>query len=388
MRFLHSADWHLGRSLYGTSLLEDQAHVLDEFVRLAADVRPDAVLLAGDIYDRAVPPVMAVRLLDWVLTELVRGLGIAVVMIAGNHDGPERLAFGAGLLQGSGLSVRGAIELDAGPLLLHDEHGAVAIHPLPYADPLLARAAFDAGSEDSSNIDSHQAALAAQLELARRQQPAGARAVALAHAFVLGGTECESERALSVGGSGAVAASLFDGFDYVALGHLHRPQQIGDGRLQYSGSLLKYSFDEADHRKSVTLVEMDGAGRCEIERIALRPRRDLRVIEGELDQLLRAALSDPARDDYLLARLTDRGALLDAMGKLRQAYPNALAIERPALFGAGAGGAEPGVDHRGVRVQQLFADFHRQTTGQALEEAGAAALERVITRLEREERAR
>ncbi len=385
MRLLHSADWHLGRSLYGKSLLEDQAQVLDEFVRLAAELRPDAVLLAGDIYDRAVPPVMAVSLLDAVLTELVRGLGIEVVMIAGNHDGPERLAFGAGLLAGSGLTVRGAIDVDARPLLLHDAHGAVAIHPLPYADPLAARAAFGVDEEAAAALDSHHAALAAQLQRARQQQPANTRSVVLAHAFVAGGSESESERSLAVGGSGAVAPSLFDGFDYVALGHLHRPQQVGDVRLQYSGSLLKYSFDEVDHRKSVTLVELDAAGACQVERIALPVRRDLRVIEGELEQLLAMAAGDAARDDYVLARLTDRGALLDAMGKLRQAYPNALAIERPLLLGSDGG--EPGVDHRGVSVQALFAGFHRQTTGEALDAAGEAAFERVLERLQRDERA-
>lgn len=383
MRFLHSADWHLGRTLHGTSLLEDQTWVLDEFVRLAAEVRPHAVLLAGDIFDRAVPPVAAVRLLDSVLTRLVRELGIAVVMIAGNHDGPDRLAFGAELLSGSGLKVRGALD-DADPVLLHDEHGAVAIHALPFADPLLARAAFSAEGEAAAEIDSHQAALALQLARARRRQPAGVRSVVLAHAFVAGGEECESERALAVGGSGAVATSLFDGFDYVALGHLHRAQQVGEARLHYAGSLLKYSFDEAQHRKSVNLVELAADGSCQVERIALPVRRDLRILDGELDALLAAAADDPARDDYVLARLRDRGALLDAMGKLRQVYPNALAIERPGLFGEGRAGDAS--DYRGIRVQDLFASFHQQTTGQALDEAGSAAVERLLERLDREER--
>ena len=334
MRFLHSADWHLGRVHHGVSLLEDQAHLLREFIRLAADLRPDAILLAGDIYDRSVPPAEAVRLLDLVLTELVQGLRIPVVMIAGNHDGPDRLAFGASLLGGAGLSVRGVVDAQAQAVVLHDAHGAVAIHALPYAEPAVVRAALGGTlrSDDDSAapvIDSHQAALAAQLRAARAAHPAGARSVVVAHAFVLGGSESESERPLSVGGSGAVSAALFDGFDYVALGHLHRPQQVGEARIQYSGSLLKYSFSEADHSKSVNLVELDANGACTVERIALTPRRDLRILSGSLDEILAAAENDPGRDDYVLARLTDTGALLDAMGKLRTAYPNALAIERP-----------------------------------------------------------
>ena len=386
MRFLHTADWHLGRVYHGVSLLEDQAHVLQGFIRLAADTRPDAILIAGDIYDRSVPPAEAVRLLDLVLTELVLELKIPVVVIAGNHDGPDRLGFGSELLTRAGLTVRGPVDFDAPPLILHDAHGGVAIHALPYGEPAVVR-----GACGDEAIADHHAALAAQLQAARARQPAGMRSVVVAHAFVLGGSESESERPLSVGGSGAVGAGVFDGFDYVALGHLHRPQALGGAaegedaaRIQYSGSLLKYSFAEADHAKSVNRVDMDAQGRCTVQRIPLAPRRDLRIVEGELDALIAAAASDPARDDYLLARLTDRGALLDAMGKLRTAYPNALAIERLDMVGDGPGRAA--ADHRRIRMQDLFASFHEETTGFALEAEAAAALERIIGRLEHEER--
>ena len=440
MRFLHSADWHLGRVYHGVSLLEDQAHVLQQFVRIAADTRPDAILLAGDIYDRSVPPAEAVRLLDLVLSELILELKIPVVMIAGNHDGPDRLAFGSGLLQRAGLTVRGPVEMDAMPLVLRDAHGEVEIHALPYAEPALVRSA----SGDDTIAD-HHAALAAQTAAVRAAQVPGRRTVVVAHAFVQGGAESESERPLSVGGTGAVGVEVFDGFDYVALGHLHRPQAIGtkrggegaagvggpdaawahrsadaadaanvanaanaanvanaanaanatnatnaaapwrSARIQYSGSLLKYSFAEADHAKSVNLVELDAEGNCTVERIPLVPRRDLRILEGELAALVAAAATDPARDDYVLARLTDHGALLDAMGKLRSAYPNALAIERPTLVGEGPGRAT--ADHRRTRIQDLFASFHEQTTGVALEPAAQAALDRVVDRLEQEARA-
>ncbi|MBS0542233.1 MAG: exonuclease SbcCD subunit D C-terminal domain-containing protein, partial [Proteobacteria bacterium] len=283
------------------------------------------------------------------------------------------------LLTRAGLTVRGPVDVDAPPLVLHDAHGGVAIHALPYGEPTVVR-----GACGDEAIADHHAALAAQLQAARARQPAGMRAVVVAHAFVLGGSESESERPLSVGGSGAVGADVFDSFDYVALGHLHRPQQAGNERIQYSGSLLKYSFAEADHVKSVNLVDMDAQGRCAVQRIPLVPRRDLRIVEGELDALIAAAAADPARDDYLLARLTDRGALLDAMGKLRTAYPNALAIERPEMVGDGPGRAA--ADHRRIRMQDLFASFHEDTTGLTVEPEAAAALERIIGRLEHEER--
>ena len=428
MRFLHSADWHLGRVYHGVSLLEDQAHALQQFVRIAADTRPDAILLAGDIYDRSVPPAEAVRLLDLVLSELILELKIPVVMIAGNHDGPDRLAFGSGLLQRAGLTVRGPVEMEASPLVLRDAHGEVEIHALPYAEPALVRSACG-----NDAIADHHAALAAQTAAVRAAQMPGRRSVVVAHAFVQGGAESESERPLSVGGTGAVGVGVFDGFDYVALGHLHGPQAIGtkrggegaagasggsaaeahrsadavdaddvvdvanvanvanvaapwrSARIQYSGSLLKYSFAEADHAKSVNLVELDAEGRCSVERIPLVPRRDLRILEGELAALVAAAATDPARDDYVLARLTDHGALLVALGKLRAAYPNALAIERPTLTGDGPGRAT--ADHRRTRIQDLFASFHEETTGVALEPAAQAALDRVVDRLEKEARA-
>lgn len=179
MRFLHSADWHLGRVYHGVSLLEDQAHVLQQFVRIAADTRPDAILLAGDIYDRSVPPAEAVRLLDLVLSELILALKIPVVMIAGNHDGPDRLAFGAGLLQRAGLTVRGPVEMDAAPLVLRDAHGEVEIHALPYAEPALVRSA-----SGDDTISDHHAALAAQTAAVRAARAPGRRAVVVAHAFV------------------------------------------------------------------------------------------------------------------------------------------------------------------------------------------------------------
>src|SRR5690554_3929586 len=311
MRFLHTSDWHLGRILHGRSLIEDQAHVLDRFVDLVRDARPDAVLIAGDVYDRAVPPAEAVELLDDTLSRIVLGQGVPVLVIAGNHDSPERLGFGARLLAERGLTIVGRVDAPRA-VAFEDDWGRVVVHPLPYAEPALVRDAF------GDDVADHEAALAALLGRVRAAHPAGVRSVVMAHAFVAGGAESDSERPLSVGGSAVVDAGLFDGFDYVALGHLHRPQRVGADHVRYAGSLLKYSTSEAGHAKSVSLVELRAPGERTVEEIALAPLRDLRVLTGPLDALIASAATDPAREDYVFARLTDRGALLDPMARLRE----------------------------------------------------------------------
>lgn len=379
MRLLHTADWHLGRIFHARSLIDDQAHVLDQFVSLVRELRPDAVLIAGDVYDRAVPPADAVNLLDDTLSRIVLGEGVPVVLIAGNHDSPDRLGFGARLLAPRGLTIAGRVGARAEPLYFTDEWGKLAIYPLPYAEPAVVRDALGAEFRD------HDAALGALLDGIREHHPAGTRAVVVAHAFVAGGAESESERPLSVGGSGAVAASRFAGFDYVALGHLHRPQQIGSAAINYAGSPLKYSLSEIDHDKSVSLVELRSPGEIRVERIPLRSRRDLRRVKGELHALVEAGRHDPGRHDYIFASLTDKGAVLEPMARLREAYPNALGCERTVLSGIGNDGrAAP--NHRELDTSELFADFVREVTGEPLDEAARRAVDATIEGLLREER--
>jgi len=368
MRFIHTADWHLGRVYHGLSLLEDQAYVLDQFVDLVQQKKPELVVIAGDVYDRSVPPADAVRLLDETLTRIVIGEKVPVVLIAGNHDGPDRLGFGSRLLVEAKLIVRGMPGEDVEPVILRDAHGEVAIYPLPYAEPAMVRELFD-----REDIASHNEGMAAQMDRLRAVHQPGRRSVVVAHAFVQGGRVSESERELSVGGSSVVECDVFSGIQYVALGHLHRPQTVGEGNIQYAGSLMKYSFSEADQPKSVSLVEMDGEGRVNVERIALKPRRDLRILEGRLQDLIDAGARDPGREDYVKARLTDTGALLDAMGKLRVAYPNALSIERVETEGRGEG-LEPGRDYRKVGLQELFSSFYEDMTGSVLDEESLTLL--------------
>jgi len=392
MRLIHTADWHLGRLFHNVHLTRDQDYVLAQLVALVAEVRPAAVLIAGDLYDRAVPPTEAVELLGHVLTEIVDRQGVPVVAIAGNHDSAARLGFAASLLRERGLHLVGELPQAASPVVLRDDHGPVYVHALPYADAAQARYAY--GDE---TIHDQQAVAAAGVARALAATPPGERRVAVAHAFVAGSLESESERPLSVGGATQVPAAVYDGFDYVALGHLHRPQKCGSETVRYAGSLLKYSFAEHGHDKSVSVVEIGAPGGADghtgssaracvtVETVTLTPRRDVRRLEGTLAELLERGARDPRRDDYVLAALLDRGALLDPIGRLRRVYPNALSIERPLYETAAAAGQRrprPG----SVGDLELFEGFFDYATGARLDEKQRAELAAIIDGLERRRR--
>jgi exonuclease SbcD len=425
VKLIHTADWHLGRLFHGLHLTRDQEHVLDQFVQLVADVRPDAVLIAGDVYDRAVPPTEAVALLDDVLERIVLSLGVPVVTVAGNHDSPDRLGFASALLRERGLLVAGPLTEHPAALTLQDEFGPVVVHALPFAEAALARAVYgDDGLHDQA------AAVGCGVARARTAGPAGTRCVLVTHAFVAGGLSSESERPITVGGTGAVPAGLFTGFDYVALGHLHRPQALlaavpedseiaaasaaarvdcdrptlftppcDDGppadalrRLRYAGSLLKYSFDEAAQLKSVAVVELgapgsapDGLASLHVEEVALAPRHDVRRVRGLLDDLIAAGQADPGREDYIEAVLDDPGALYDAMGRLRRGYPNALNIELPELQ-AEAAGRHTRPDPSKVTDLELFGAFFQFVGGRPATEQELAAFAAIADGLQSRQR--
>jgi DNA repair protein SbcD/Mre11 len=367
MRFLHTADWHLGRYFHGASLLEDQAHVLDQFVDLARDEKVDAVVIAGDVYDRAVPPGEAVSLLGDVLERLVVRHGIPVILIAGNHDSAERIGFAGRIFERQKLFLRGTLgHFD--PVVLRGRVGEVAFHPLPYVEPAFARAL-----EGAEAVTDHASAMEHVVARIRGGFRPGQRNVLVGHAFVAGGSESESERPLSVGGSGMVPPQVFDGFDYVALGHLHRPQQAGSVRIRYSGSLLKYSFHEADHDKSVSLVEVGADGICQVNHHPLRPRRDVRVLTGTLEELL-ARGAQQASDDYLSAQLTDSGPVLEPMARLREVYPQMMEIRFARVEAPGAA-PRASADHRRREPADLFRAFYREMAGDDISEAQLAAFE-------------
>jgi exonuclease SbcD len=334
MRLLHTADWHLGRALCGQSFHGEQERLLTgAFLEILRDTRPDAVLIAGDVYDRALPPADSVELLDDVLQRVVRGLGIPVVMIAGNHDDERRLAFGARLLRDAGLFICDSAMGCA--FAFEDAHGPVSILTAGYGTPALLADLFG----EAAGITTHDAGFAAVAANLRALAPAGARTIVVAHAFISGGLTSESERMLQVGGSGAVSAAHLQGFHYTALGHLHRRQSMAEGRIAYSGSPLAYSFSEAGGTKSMTLVELDAAGNVATEEIPLVPRHPLRVIRGTLAEVL-AAADGPGREDWLQVILTDRQ--LGARALLQERYPSLLELRFETLLTQAEGGAAPG----------------------------------------------
>ena len=324
MRFIHTGDWHLGRSLHGVSLVADQAWWLERFVELVRGQRPDAVVIAGDVYDRAVPPADAVALLDDTLVTIVRDLGVPVVLVAGNHDSPERVGFGSRMFSAAGLYVAGELGSEVSSVVIGAGEGATRFWLLPYADPIETR---DALGEAAAGVHDHEAAVALLLDGVRGAGATEPYQLLVTHHFVAGGIASESERGLTVGGTGSVGTPVFDGFDYVALGHLHRRQTLADGRIHYPGSALAYAFDEAGTRKAVSIVTL-GAGAPQIETVELGARRAVRRLAGSYEDVLLRAAADDSRDDYLEIELAEDVMPPDALGRLREWYPNLLSLRR------------------------------------------------------------
>ncbi|MFF2941896.1 exonuclease SbcCD subunit D [Streptomyces niveus] len=321
MRFLHTSDWHLGRSFHRVSLLDAQAAFLDHLVATALTHEVDAVLVAGDVYDRAVPPLSAVELFDRALHRLAEAR-VPTVMISGNHDSARRLGVGAGLIDRAGIHLRTDPARCATPVVLADAHGDIAFYGLPYLEPALVREEFKAAKAG------HEAVLTAALDRVRADlalRPDGTRSVVLAHAFVAGGAASDSERDITVGGVSAVPAGTFDGVDYVALGHLHGAQALTE-RVRYSGSPLAYSFSESDHRKTMWLVDLGPGGEIDATRIDCPVPRPLARVRGALADLL----DDPAltrhEEAWIEATLTDPVRPADPMARLAERFPHTLSL--------------------------------------------------------------
>ncbi|MGH3621279.1 MAG: exonuclease SbcCD subunit D [Sciscionella sp.] len=323
MRILHTSDWHVGRTFHGQDLLAEQESVLCGLADIVAAERVDVVVVSGDLYDRAVPSADAVGVCTTALNR-IRAAGAVLVVTSGNHDSAPRMgAFGEFAAAG-GLHLRTRIaELDR-PVMLTDEHGQVAVYGIPYLEPEPARFALE-----TAEARGHAAVLTEAMNRVRadlRERRDGTRSVVLAHAFVTGAQGSESERDIAVGGVEQVPASVFDGVDYVALGHLHGPQRLA-GHLRYSGSPLAYSFSEAAHHKSVWLVDLDADGLAEVRRHELPVPRTLATVTGTLEELLASSDHNRLVECYLSATLTDPVRPLEPMRRLRERFPHAVHVE-------------------------------------------------------------
>jgi DNA repair protein SbcD/Mre11 len=321
VRILHTSDWHLGRQFHRVDMLVHQEAFIDHLVDVVRTESVDAVVVAGDVYDRALPSVDTVALLDEAIARL-RDAGAVVLLTSGNHDSAVRLGFGSRVLEQGGVHVRARLADLARPVVLEGEHGPVLLYGVPYLEP--AMAADDLACERRS----HAAVLTAAMDRVRAdlaQRPAGSRSVVAAHAFVVGGEASDSERDISVGGVSSVPADVFAGVDYVALGHLHGRQQVGEA-VRYSGSPLPYSFSEHRHTKGSWLVHVDGAGVRDVEPVLAPVARPLAVLRGRLDDLLRGAEHVDAERAWCQVTLTDPVRPREAMARVRQRFPHALVL--------------------------------------------------------------
>ncbi|WP_030978943.1 exonuclease SbcCD subunit D [Streptomyces sp. NRRL S-1824] len=370
MRFLHTSDWHLGRRFHGEDLIDAQSAFLDHLHRIARTEQVDAILVAGDIYDRAIPSLDAVRLFNRALHQLA-DLDVPIIMISGNHDSAHRLGVGSGLFARAGIHLRTDPATCDVPVLLEDTDGPVAVYGVPYLEPSMVRAHLDAEAA------SHRAVLTAALDKIHAdltKQPDGTRSVVVAHAFVTPGTgetqdlneleESISERDISVGGVAHVGADVFAGIDYVALGHLHGPQRVTD-RIHYSGSPLAYSFSEAAHTKSFTLVDLHpGAAPTLTRRPCPVPKR-LERVTGFLDDLLTSPAYEPLKDVWLEVTLADTAWPYEAMARLRRRFPHTVSLKHdPAIIPSqGTGTPTYSERLRGRNHLDIACDFIKSMRG-------------------------
>lgn len=361
MKLMHLSDLHLGKRVNGFSMLPDQKYILEQILALAASEHPEAVLIAGDVYDKSVPSAEAVELLDDFLCRLA-ALETTVLVISGNHDSPERLAFGARLMAAKGVHISRVYDGVLEPVTLTDAHGPVRFWLLPFVKPAHVRRYFP-----DAEIGDYTDALRTVMQSI--QLDTGERNVLLAHQFVTGAERTESEE-LFVGGTENVDASVFDGFDYVALGHLHGPQSVGRATIRYCGTPLKYSFSEANQAKSVTMIDLGEKGSVELRTFPLTPLRDLREIRGSYDEITALDFyAGTAREDYLHITLTDEEDVPNAIGRLRTIYPYLMKLDydnRRTRSDASLWELEA-AERR--QPMELLEDFYRQQNGAELSDA-------------------
>ncbi len=374
MKFLHLADLHLGKRVNGFSMLEDQAHILRQILAILDDEQPDGVLIAGDVYDKSVPSVEAVGLLDGFLTEL-RARGVPVLLISGNHDSPERLAFGGRVMDSCGIHISPVYDGALAPVTLHDEFGPVHVWLLPFVKPAHVRRWFP-----DADIESYTDSVAEAI--AHMDIDTAARNVLVTHQFVTGGARSGSEE-LSVGGTDNVDSGVFAPFDYVALGHLHGAQHIGRETIRYAGSPLKYSFSEARQHKSVTVVTLGEKGDVQVRTVALTPLRELREIRGSYDELTARSFYEHTtyRSDYLHLILTDEQDVFDAMSRLRTIYPYLMTLDYDNARTRAAGGMSVPAETERRTPLELFEALYTRQNHQPMSEVQRAYIAQLMEQI-------
>ncbi len=457
MRFIHTGDWHIGKIVNDFNLINDQRQVLAQLVDILKQQKVDALVIAGDIYDRSVPPVEAVELVDSIFTQILQEVGIPILVIAGNHDGAGRLDFASSILTKNGLHIAGRITEPIKKIVLRDEHGPVNFYLLPYDDPRSIKNFYSgrstdeisgsgttigantsrcasttccadtaSGADATSSADATSCTDTAQAKITDSQLDntklgeqimgqeemrathdsvmqfltsriqenlnSDERNILVTHAYVTPfgeeAAQCESERPLSIGGTDFVDPKHFDMFHYTALGHLHRRQKAGSEKIRYSGSLMKYSFSEVDHKKGVELVELNEAGNVQVTHIPLVAEKDMRIIRGPVSELISPEVYSAANtEDYVYAILTDNDELLDPISKLRSVYPNIMGLRREVERLQKDSRTSASEGYKTKTKLELFEEFYMSIEGNELDDDSKSVLTDIIEEVEKGEMA-
>lgn len=379
MRFLHTADWHIGKIVHEQSMLADQAYILEQLIEQVEEYEVDAVLMAGDLYDRSLPPKEAVSLVNQTLSRLINELEVPVFIIAGNHDSNERIEYLSGVAEAKQLYMEGTLKAHTRKVSLKE----VDIYMMPYADHVLIRQVLD-----QPEIQTIEEAVAAQVEQITSSDEFDRSRINMVmfHGYVISGNrtsleESDSERPLSIGTAEWIDQSIFDAFDYVALGHLHKGQKVGSNRIRYSGSPLKYSKSEAAHQKKSFIIDIDHDS-LEVTPVPLIPKRDMRIVRGAFDDLMQQDWSD----DYIFIELTDDMFIQDAMSRLRGQFPQVLGLEYVNLRAdQSTYQTDRSQDLKRQSIESLFSDFFEQYTEHTLDEPRREVVREIVRLVEQEE---
>ena len=378
MKLVHLSDLHLGKIVNGFSMVEDQKYILTKILKIIDEEKPDAVLIAGDVYDKSIPSSEAVMMFDGFLNKLVER-NLQTFVVSGNHDSVERNAFAAKLIDKSGVHISPVYDGNVKPYTLIDENGPVNIYMLPFIKPVMVRALFPEQKDEIKTYTDAMKVVIQHLDLNKDE-----RNVLVAHQFVTGAERSDSEEK-SLGGMDNVDGYVFEDFDYVALGHIHRPQPIGD-KMRYAGSPLKYSASEIHFDKSVTIVELGAKGDMQIRTAPLVPRRDMVEIKGTFDELvLKENYEGLERDNYYFVTLTDENDVMDAMIKLRQIYPNIMELKYDNARTRANAEVLENVKVEDLSPSEIFAELYEKQNGRPMDEEAKKYLDEAIAKIWEEE---
>ncbi len=378
MKFVHLSDLHLGKRVNEYSMLEDQEYILTKIINIIDDEKPFGVIIAGDVYDKSIPSAEAVQMFDDFLTRLAKR-NLQVFVISGNHDSPERMSFGSRLMDQSGIHISQVYNGQIEPFAMEDEHGAINVYMLPFVKPAHVKRFSD------ESIESYTDAL--RVAIAEMNVNQSERNILITHQFVTGAMRSDSED-VSVGGSDNVDVSVFDSFDYVALGHIHSPQNCTSERVRYCGTPLKYSFSEAKDNKSITVVELEEKGKLSVKTVSLVPMRDMVEIKGRYNEIMLKSFYENTsyQEDYIHITLTDEEDIVDAIGKLRTVYHNLMKLDYDNKRTRSVSQVDGAVDVETKTPIELFSDFYELQNNQPMSDVQKAFVEDLIEQVWEDEK--